>query len=92
MILWGQPPPAVRSSKARLGLTSGLPTESPDGAALRKEIYESKSSPEILGRVENFFEARLCIAATTTDSSKLVAHSTINSSTRTPGYSTLNNQ
>jgi nifR3 family TIM-barrel protein len=32
----------------------------PGGAGLRKEIYESKSAPEILGRVEEFFEARLC--------------------------------
>src|SRR5437588_5565678 len=32
----------------------------PGGAALRKAIYESKSAPEILGRVEEFFEARLC--------------------------------
>ena len=32
----------------------------PGGAHLRKEIYESKSAPEILTRVENFFEARLC--------------------------------
>ena len=31
----------------------------PGGAALRKEIYESKTAPEILTRVENFFEARL---------------------------------
>jgi tRNA-dihydrouridine synthase B len=31
----------------------------PGGAALRKAIYESKSSIEILGRVEEFFEARL---------------------------------
>jgi tRNA-dihydrouridine synthase B len=31
----------------------------PGGAALRKAIYESKSGPEILGRVEEFFEARL---------------------------------
>jgi tRNA-dihydrouridine synthase B len=31
----------------------------PGGAALRKEIYESKNAPEILTRVENFFEARL---------------------------------
>ena len=30
----------------------------PGGASLRKEIYESKSAPEVLGRVENFFEAR----------------------------------
>jgi len=27
---------------------------------LRKEIYESKVAPEILMRVESFFEARLC--------------------------------
>jgi len=32
----------------------------PGGAALRKEIYESKTAPEILTRVEEFFEARLC--------------------------------
>jgi nifR3 family TIM-barrel protein len=31
----------------------------PGGAALRKEIYESKTAPEILTRVENFFEQRL---------------------------------
>jgi len=30
------------------------------GAALRKTIYESRNGPEILLRVENFFEARLC--------------------------------
>jgi tRNA-dihydrouridine synthase B len=35
----------------------------PGGAALRKAIYESKSAPEILGRVEEFFEARLCAGA-----------------------------
>ncbi len=32
----------------------------PGGAGLRKAIYESKSAPEILCRVEGFFEARLC--------------------------------
>jgi tRNA-dihydrouridine synthase B len=32
----------------------------PGGAGLRKAIYESKSALEILGRVEEFFEARLC--------------------------------
>jgi len=32
----------------------------PGGAALRKAIYESKTAPEILGRVEEFFEAGLC--------------------------------
>ena len=31
----------------------------PGGAALRKAIYESKSAPEILSRVEEFFEQRL---------------------------------
>jgi nifR3 family TIM-barrel protein len=32
----------------------------PGGAGLRKAIYESRSAPEILARVEEFFEARLC--------------------------------
>jgi tRNA-dihydrouridine synthase B len=32
----------------------------PGGAGLRKAIYESKSAVEILARVEEFFEARLC--------------------------------
>jgi nifR3 family TIM-barrel protein len=32
----------------------------PGGAGLRKEIYESKNALEILSRVEEFFEARLC--------------------------------
>jgi tRNA-dihydrouridine synthase B len=38
----------------------------PGGASLRKAIYESKSSLEILSRVEEFFEARLqlCDAGT----------------------------
>jgi tRNA-dihydrouridine synthase B len=31
----------------------------PGGAGLRKAVYESKSAVEILGRVEDFFEARL---------------------------------
>ena len=34
----------------------------PGGGALRKEIYDSKTAPEILSRVEGFFEARLCLA------------------------------
>ena len=34
----------------------------PGGAHLRKEIYESKSAPEILCRVEAFFEARLYVS------------------------------
>jgi tRNA-dihydrouridine synthase B len=35
----------------------------PGGAALRKEIYDSKTAPEILTRVETFFEKRLAVAA-----------------------------
>jgi tRNA-dihydrouridine synthase len=35
----------------------------PGGAHLRKEIYESKSAVEILGRVEEFFEARIAGAS-----------------------------
>src|SRR5215469_5347455 len=31
----------------------------PGGEGLRKEIYESKSAPEIFSRVEGFFEARI---------------------------------
>jgi tRNA-dihydrouridine synthase B len=31
----------------------------PGGAGLRKAIYESKAGPEVLSRVEDFFEARL---------------------------------
>jgi len=34
----------------------------PGGAALRKEIYDSKTALEILARVEEFFEARLVSA------------------------------
>jgi nifR3 family TIM-barrel protein len=41
----------------------------PGGAALRKAIYESKSAPEILTRVEDFFEARLCGAGAPSASS-----------------------
>ena len=48
----------------------------PGGAHLRKEIYESKSAPEVLGRVEDFFEAKLGGAgATSSDRSKLLAQS-----------------
>ncbi len=35
----------------------------PGGAALRKTIYEAKSGAEILGRVEEFFEAKLVVQA-----------------------------
>ena len=41
----------------------------PGGAGLRKAIYESKSAVEILGRVEEFFEARLCVAGAASASS-----------------------
>ncbi len=34
----------------------------PGGAHLRKEIYESKAAPEVLMRVEDFFEGRLARA------------------------------
>ena len=36
----------------------------PGGAALRKAIYEAKNGAEILGRVEEFFEAKLSVQAT----------------------------
>jgi nifR3 family TIM-barrel protein len=36
----------------------------PGGAALRKAIYDSKSAPQILARVEEFFDARLAATAT----------------------------
>jgi nifR3 family TIM-barrel protein len=36
----------------------------PGGAALRKAIYEARSGPEILGRVEEFFESRLHLQST----------------------------
>jgi tRNA-dihydrouridine synthase len=42
----------------------------PGGAGLRKEIYESKSAPEILSRVEEFFEASLCVAGASSASSE----------------------
>ena len=42
----------------------------PGGAGLRKTIYESKSAVEILGRVEEFFEARLCAAGAPSVSSR----------------------
>jgi tRNA-dihydrouridine synthase len=49
----------------------------PGGAALRKAIYESKSAVEILGRVEAFFEARLCGAgAPSTGSEQALARET----------------
>ena len=52
---------------ARIGETAGKMKQFaswfthgvPGGAALRKAIYESKNAPEILSRVEQFFEPRL---------------------------------
>jgi tRNA-dihydrouridine synthase B len=38
----------------------------PSGAHLRKEIYESKVAAEVLRRVEDFFEQRLCVPAIST--------------------------
>jgi tRNA-dihydrouridine synthase B len=48
----------------------------PGGAGLRKAIYESKSAVEILGRVEEFFEARLC-SALSTSSGQALARETV---------------
>jgi tRNA-dihydrouridine synthase len=49
----------------------------PGGAHLRKEIYESKAAPEVLRRVEDFFEARLCGAgAPSASSGQPLAHET----------------
>ncbi len=46
----------------------------PGGAGLRKAIYESKSAVEILGRVEEFFDARLCgVAAPSTGAGRALA-------------------
>jgi tRNA-dihydrouridine synthase B len=44
----------------------------PGGAGLRKAIYESKNAPEILARVEEFFEARL--AGATASLGQVLAH------------------
>jgi len=44
----------------------------PGGAALRKEIYDSKTAPEILARVEDFFEVRLAIGSAMTEHSELI--------------------
>jgi tRNA-dihydrouridine synthase B len=50
----------------------------PGGAGLRKAIYESKSAVEILGRVEEFFEARLCGAGiSSTGSAQAPARETV---------------
>jgi tRNA-dihydrouridine synthase len=50
----------------------------PGGAGLRKAIYESKSSVEILRRVEEFFEARLsAVGSVTTVGAQGAARETI---------------
>jgi tRNA-dihydrouridine synthase B len=50
----------------------------PGGAGLRKTIYESKSAVEILVRVEEFFEARLCGAgAPSTTSGQTLVRETV---------------
>ncbi|MGB9360488.1 MAG: tRNA-dihydrouridine synthase, partial [Candidatus Sulfotelmatobacter sp.] len=50
----------------------------PGGAGLRKAIYESKSAVEILGRVEEFFEARLCgVGAPSTSSAQALTRETV---------------
>jgi tRNA-dihydrouridine synthase B len=60
MLLEEQLPDAVGKMKQFASwFTHGVP----GGAALRKAIYESKNAPEILGFVEDFFEARLGGAA-----------------------------
>jgi len=57
MLIEEEPPDAVGKMKQFASwFTHGVP----GGAGLRKAIYESKSAVEILGRVEDFFEARLC--------------------------------
>jgi tRNA-dihydrouridine synthase B len=50
----------------------------PGGAGLRKAIYESKNAVEILGRVEEFFEARLGGAhAPSSSSEQVLARETV---------------
>jgi len=44
----------------------------PGGAGLRKAIYDSKNAPEILTRVEEFFEARLAKGAEQIEDSALL--------------------
>jgi nifR3 family TIM-barrel protein len=49
----------------------------PGGAGLRKAIYESKSAVEILHRVEEFFEARLCGVGVPSSSGHPLARETV---------------
>jgi tRNA-dihydrouridine synthase B len=54
----------------------------PGGAGLRKAIYESKSAPEILARVEEFFEARAgVVGATSAGSGQVRARETASAET-----------
>ena len=48
----------------------------PGGASLRKEIYEAKDAPEILRRVESFFEHRLGLVPEPPATSSLVGFQT----------------
>jgi len=58
MLIEEQLPDAVGKMKQFASwFTHGVP----GGAGLRKAIYESKSAADILGRVEEFFEARLLV-------------------------------
>jgi len=58
MLIEEQLPDAVGKMKQFASwFTHGVP----GGAGLRKAIYESKSAPDILSRVEEFFEARLSV-------------------------------
>jgi NADH:ubiquinone oxidoreductase subunit F (NADH-binding) len=57
----------------------------PGGAGLRKAIYESKSAVEILGRVEEFFEARLCGAgAPARETAEAIEHSQVMDAAKAP--------
>jgi tRNA-dihydrouridine synthase B len=63
MLIEEQLPDAVGKMKQFASwFTHGVP----GGAGLRKAIYESKSAPDILARVEQFFEERLCGAGALT--------------------------
>ena len=62
MLIEGELPDATGKMKQFASwFTHGVP----GGAALRKEIYDSKTAPEILSRVQTFFETRLCATVTT---------------------------
>jgi nifR3 family TIM-barrel protein len=54
----------------------------PGGAGLRKAIYDSKSPSEILGRVEDFFEARLAEPSLSQDQNEATAILAVSSGQR----------